>query len=292
MAVRVSVVIPVYARQKTAERAIRSVLAQDVDGVEIVVVDDASPEPFAVPADLADCGRLRLIRMAANGGAGAARNRGIREARGDWIAYLDSDDYWLPGKLAAQLAAAGSAAAGGAGTAYMTGFRQIALATGRVRDRVPIGSDDPADFAAGCWFAPGATALVARSTIAQVGGFDEALPRLEDLDWFLRLALAGGKVSVVPQVLAVVEVGDRPSTARLEAAIARIEQKWVAPSAAARLGEPARGNLRAYLEIARASICLAQGRRADSALAIARSLALRPRLRAQLKNWWPAGSEA
>src|ERR1700739_3061214 len=100
---RVSVVIPVYDRQALGERALRSACSQEVDGMEIVVVDDSSDPPFALPADLVVDPQVRVLRHEENLGAGRARDTGVAVARGDWIAFLDSDDYWLPGTLGPRL---------------------------------------------------------------------------------------------------------------------------------------------------------------------------------------------
>src|ERR1700759_4661578 len=92
---KVSAVIPAYNRRNYLSRAINSVLAQTVPVDEIVVVDDGSSDGSA---DLVEslCGdRVRVIRQTNTGVAGA-RHRGVREARGEWIAFLDSDDEWMP----------------------------------------------------------------------------------------------------------------------------------------------------------------------------------------------------
>src|SRR6266699_32099 len=100
---RVSVIIPVYDRQALGERALRSARSQDVDDMEVVLVDDASDPPFQLPADLAADPRVRVVRHEVNRGAGRSRDTGVAAAGGDWVAFLDSDDYWLPGTLAPRL---------------------------------------------------------------------------------------------------------------------------------------------------------------------------------------------
>lgn len=98
----VSVVIPTYNRGRLITAAIDSVLAQQRRPLEILVIDDGSTDD--TETRLAPYrARIRYIRQD-NHGAGAARNLGIQEARGDYIAFLDSDDIWLPGKLAMQCA--------------------------------------------------------------------------------------------------------------------------------------------------------------------------------------------
>src|SRR5262247_1178627 len=103
---RVSVVIPVYNRQALCERALASVLAQPIDGMEVIIVDDGSQPPFELPSDIAADARVRLIRHARNGGESAARNSGLGAAHSEWIAFLDSDDYWLADTLRPRLEAA------------------------------------------------------------------------------------------------------------------------------------------------------------------------------------------
>lgn len=97
----VSVVIPAYRSERTIRRAIDSVLAQTVAAKEIIVVDDGSPDGQALIVEQYGA-PVRLLRQA-NAGAAAARNRGIDHASGDFLAFLDADDYWEPQKLQHQL---------------------------------------------------------------------------------------------------------------------------------------------------------------------------------------------
>ena len=112
----VSVVIPAYNRAATIVAAIDSVLRQTWTDFELIVVDDGSTDgTLAAAAAVADP-RLRLVPAPRNLGAAGARNLGVEEARGTWIAFQDSDDEWLPEKLAKQMARlATPPAAGGNG---------------------------------------------------------------------------------------------------------------------------------------------------------------------------------
>lgn len=100
----ISVVIPAHNRSKYIERAILSVIAQDFSNIEIIVVDDGSTDNTVQIAQ-EYAGRyqnVRLIEHERKKGAQAARNTGISIARGKWIAFLDSDDEWLPGSLSSR----------------------------------------------------------------------------------------------------------------------------------------------------------------------------------------------
>jgi len=108
MSPEISVIIPAYNRERTIQRAIKSVLDQTYQNYEIIVVDDGSRdntvhivEQMAVSEPT-----IRLIRLKKNMGAMAARNAGIRAAQGKWIAFLDSDDMYLPRSLEIRLARA------------------------------------------------------------------------------------------------------------------------------------------------------------------------------------------
>lgn len=101
---RISVVIPTYNRFTTVGKAIDSVLSQTYCDVEVIVVDDGSSDDTAKVIGDAYGERIRLFKQR-NQGASAARNRGIAEARGEWIAFLDSDDFWEKDKLEWQVKA-------------------------------------------------------------------------------------------------------------------------------------------------------------------------------------------
>jgi hypothetical protein len=97
-----SVVIPAWKRAELTQRAVQSVLQQTFTDFEVIVVDDASPEPIEPQLHLPADSRVRVIRRAANGGGSAARNTGFDAARAPVVCLLDSDDLWLPGKLQAE----------------------------------------------------------------------------------------------------------------------------------------------------------------------------------------------
>src|SRR5947209_7802599 len=99
----VSVVIPAYNSARTVRAAVESALQQSVDDLEVIVVDDGSADETAETAEAIGDPRVRVLRQH-NGGAASARNAGIDAARGQYVAFLDADDLWLPEKLRVQLA--------------------------------------------------------------------------------------------------------------------------------------------------------------------------------------------
>ncbi len=216
----VSIVVPVYNRATTLPRAIASVLLQDFTDWELVLVDDGSTDG-GIDAVLADgAPRIRALRHPINRGAPAARNTGIAAAQGDLIAFLDSDDEWLPGKLSAQIALLerGSARLG----ALCTGFILHRVASGGCTERVPQASPTwLATLLDGCTLSPGSTLLVRRACFEQVGLFAEDLARFEDWDWLLRL-IEAYDIDCLPEMGAVVHLGGFAPRARVTMAAAML----------------------------------------------------------------------
>src|SRR3954470_765888 len=101
----VSAIIPTFNRRQYIQRAIDSVLAQTLPVDEIIVIDDGSTDGTAEAVEAWYGSRIRVIRQE-NSGVSGARRRGIQEARGEWIAFLDSDDEWIPERTAQLLHAA------------------------------------------------------------------------------------------------------------------------------------------------------------------------------------------
>jgi glycosyltransferase involved in cell wall biosynthesis len=289
---KISVVVPVFNRQASGVLAIKSIVQQTETDCEIIVIDDGSKVPFKLPADIAADRSIKLIRHDVNGGAAAARNTGVLSSRGKWIAFLDSDDIWLPGKLRAQLAFAERGIARGWHilTCVMTGFLQVNLANGKSHARIPVESWSAADFAAGCWFAPGSTGLVPKLAFERIGLLDETLPRLEDLDWYLRLALAGGGVATLQEVAAEVHVGGAAPVEHLDRSVDLLQRKWLGSDAPVPLPLAVRNNLAAYLALEQAKVRFHSGHHLSGLAAMARSLFIKPRMRVPLRDWWAVPS--
>ena len=204
--------MPAFNREKTIVRAIRSVLEQSVPDLEIVVVDDGSTDGTVAAVESVDDPRVRLIRHEVNGGEAAGRNTGVRAARGRYVAYLDSDDEWLPGKLAAQLEVLEGAPDPVRGC--ICGIELVA--DGEAYPRIPHLSR-PLEklLLMGCGLFPGATLLVRRDVFDEVGYYDTALPRFTDWDWLLRYA-ERYELVLVPKPLARVYRDGNPTGESVE----------------------------------------------------------------------------
>ncbi|HVX91803.1 MAG TPA: glycosyltransferase family 2 protein [Xanthobacteraceae bacterium] len=182
---RVSTVVPVFNRAHTVARAIDSALRQVCDAaVEVILVDDGSSDDLA--AVLKPYGnRVTVIRHARNSGAAAARNTGVAAASGDYVAFLDSDDAWLPGKLARQI----EAMRRNKWAASCTAFQLVRpRAPDIVAPRYSEGPLQLADLVWGCFVSPGSTLVFERRVFDEIGPLDTRLGRLEDWDWLLRYA--------------------------------------------------------------------------------------------------------
>lgn len=194
----VSVVIPTYNRAALAVEAVASVLAQTHGDLECLVVDDGSTDHTAQVLGGLDDPRLRILRTP-NRGVSAARNLGLFLARGEWLALLDSDDLWKPGKLARQLAYVS------AHGYEVCQTREIWMRGGR-RVNPPRRHDKPEGFIFErcldlCVISPSCV-LFSRRVFQECGPFDEDMPACEDYDLWLRVSL-GHRVGLVPEDLVV-----------------------------------------------------------------------------------------
>lgn len=203
---RVSVVIPCYNAERVLGRALDSVLAQTRPADEIIVVDDGSSDGSAELV-AAKYPQITLIRQE-NQGPAAARNAGLKRATGEFVAFLDADDAWLPYKLALQVP-------------ILAEHRDVGVVCGPTIWAEPsaahtyAGSHDAlVSPPAGYRTRPVASifadhrirtsaALVRRSACEQVGPLDESLRSSEDTDFFLRLVAAGWQVAYTRAPLTV-----------------------------------------------------------------------------------------
>ncbi len=196
----ISVVMPVYNQARFIMRAVESVRAQEVpDEVEIIIVNDGSiDETESVLRALAHDETIRCITQE-NAGPSSSRNRAIRESRGEWIAFLDGDDYWLPGKLRAQLSALEKESADFAYCGVI-----VVDEEGRTTATYPATPND-SQLSNLMWgnLISTPTVIVRRSLLDQTGLFDEMLMTGEDWDLWLRLATQGRGVCVQETLVGV-----------------------------------------------------------------------------------------
>ncbi len=200
----IAVVIPTHDRRSSVVGAVRSAATQTDPADEIVVVDDGSSPPVDRAAVEGAAGEvpLTLLRYDRAQGANAARNAGIAATTADWVSFLDDDDRFAPEKLALLRAAirrdppcdvvhhAARIHMIRQGVAYTTAPKDL--------EAVP---DPYHDLLIGNWVGGTSMVTVRRSRLAEVGGFDEALPSMQDYDLWLRLARGGARFRLVPDAL-------------------------------------------------------------------------------------------
>ncbi len=201
-AILVSVVIPAWNSAGTLPRAIDSVLAQTWEPREIIVVDDGGTD--ATPALLAGYGERVRVFSQANGGPASARNRGLSEARGQYVAFLDADDHWLPEKLERQVALLDARPDIGF---CSTATRVVDTRGEWVRDWPCSSTAAPlleTLFMHGSAVSGSTSGVLARrQLLLEAGGFDAGLRGFEDPDLWIRLA-ARTAYACVPETLTVV----------------------------------------------------------------------------------------
>ncbi len=181
---KISVIIPAHNSAAFIAAAVNSVQIQDFQDFEILIVDDASTDSSPAVVDSLAGMRIRVFHHPANLGAQAARNTGIRNACGEWIAFLDADDQYLPASLSARLSCA-----------RQTG-RKVIYSNCLVR--FPGGSTTPIDSSIGegpiyqaIISRPGPTfpsLLVHAGCFQKIGLLDESLPAYQEWDTCIRLA--------------------------------------------------------------------------------------------------------
>ena len=199
--IEVSVILPVYNGATTLERAVASVARQS-PALELLIVDDDSDDGSGtLGRELLQRYRIdgRVLPGSGRRGAASARNVGIEAASGRWIAFLDSDDLWLPGKLSKQLATVQPC------TDVVSCDSLKVAPDGTVHGRShlklpPVSGPDAWKALLGHNFMPTPTVLARARSVHASGGFDVGLAVAEDLDLWIRLAKRG-EVAVVPEVL-------------------------------------------------------------------------------------------
>jgi glycosyltransferase involved in cell wall biosynthesis len=203
--VDISVIIPLYNKAGTVARAVESVLAQADCTVEVVIVDDGStdhPEQALTPY----LDRVRLIRQA-NAGPSAARNRGVSASRSSVLAFLDADDEFLPGCLAAHLRTRQKPFPT---QLSLASFKRINGCQECAEPPLPTrreGLESELDFFVAKGFCaeyvvnlPSGSICIDRTLFKEIGGFDERLRCWEITDFMLRAIMTSQRFALLPQV--------------------------------------------------------------------------------------------
>lgn len=200
---KISCIIPTYNSARFIAETIDSVFAQTVGMYEVLVVDDGSTDDTKSVVDSFE-GRVRWLRQE-NSGPGAARNNGVRNTTGDFIAFLDSDDIWTPDKTEKQLARFAARPELGVCFGELFNFRTD-TENGRFRDGYTEYTEWPR-----VPFSPG-TLFAKRSAFLENGDFDETLRRAEDTEWFVRMMMRKIPYEVLTEQLMWRRVHDRNLT--------------------------------------------------------------------------------
>jgi glycosyltransferase involved in cell wall biosynthesis len=203
----VSVVIPVFNRPVAVRRAIESVLAQTFQDFEIIVVDDGSTDDTAASVSGVEDPRVMLIRHPCKRGGSAARNTGIKASSGLYIAFLDSDDEWLPLKLERQLQLF-ERSGDELGLVY-SGSVWV-FEDGSTETRIPKRHKDivRALLTANV-IGETSVGIVRRAALEAIGGFDENLPAAQEMDLWLRVC-ERFPIDFVPEALGRIAKGRDP----------------------------------------------------------------------------------
>jgi len=181
----VSVIMPIYNRENTVERAIKSVLEQTYSNLEVILVDDGSKDNTLDILSKIKDDRVKLLCHGSNKGGSAARNTGLKIATGDYIAFLDSDDEWLPQKLEMQINVLSQLDGEVWGGIYCGHYsieanRTVmvkALKRGDLRLDIFRNTTD---------FGFGSTTMFTKGAIAKIGLFDESFVRHQDYEYLIR----------------------------------------------------------------------------------------------------------
>lgn len=276
----VSVIIPCYRGERFVAEAIHSVLAQKGAVVEVIVVDDGSPDRSGEIVVAMGDPRIHLLRHEKNRGIAAARNTGLAAAHGEYVAFLDQDDLWLPGFVESTLRVLRASAAQSTVLAFCDAWvRDRSGGQHRLQARVPRGVDNLATEALLAAmlrekFVVLGAALIRRNGFDDTGGFDESIGGgSDDFDMLVRLAERGGFARVSQPLLVRRLHAENYTNAELMideslAVIDRVKSRHPALARDARIG---RGR-KLY-------------RRASDALAAGRSASARSDYRRALREW-------
>jgi glycosyltransferase involved in cell wall biosynthesis len=214
----VSIIIPAYNAYLGIGATVDSALGQLWSATEVIVVDDGSSDGTSKIVEAMDDPRVRLIRQE-NAGACAARNRGLAEAQGEFIQYLDSDDLLAPDKIALQLERLSRVPPGTVATCPWARFRNDDLSTAQfVTEHDWKDYEDPLDWLIDCGLGRGTMPihswLIPREVALRAGPWNERLRINQDGEYNARVVLAATKIAFVPEAKAYYRSGMEGSISR------------------------------------------------------------------------------
>jgi len=183
---KVSVIIPAYNRENTIIRAINSVINQDYQPYEIIVIDDFSKDRTVEEVEKLKDNRIKIIRHSKNLGAAAARNTGIKQATGNIIAFQDSDDYWYKEKLSKQMQVLINSDFQAIFSLYKRNYQNITEVIPDLKKQKKIKKDMKRVILTANYIGT-PTLIVKKEVFNQIGYFDENLFQLEDWEFCIRL---------------------------------------------------------------------------------------------------------
>lgn len=207
----VSVILPTYNRATLLPRAVHSVLAQTRQDFELIIVDDASTDGTAELVEQLADSRIVYLRQSARRGAAAARNTGIRAATAPYVAFIDSDDAWLPTKLERQLSAMSHSAQDSSRTIHYTqsikddGVRRVIRPR---RGKRP--NESVASYVFGANLDINTIVVLMPTKLALEMEFLESSRNHEEVDLFIRLESAGAHFEFLPEPLSIYYCERRP----------------------------------------------------------------------------------
>lgn len=220
---RVSVIIPCHNREDTVAEAVQSVLDQDWPDLEVIAVDDHSADATVAILNGIHDPRLRVAENTGTPGVSVTRNHGVRLSDAPWVAFQDSDDVWLPGKLAKQMARleGSDCVAAYCGMLVKADTNPQTPVQKRYPDPkiAPLDGDILPSLVRGSYLST-QMLVIRRDVFDRVGGFDEGLQALVDWELMLRVAQEG-PVAFVDEDLVVQRMSEnsitRSSRKRLDA---------------------------------------------------------------------------
>ncbi|MBI4782352.1 MAG: glycosyltransferase family 2 protein [Oscillatoriophycideae cyanobacterium NC_groundwater_1537_Pr4_S-0.65um_50_18] len=222
MGVKISVVVPAYNAVQDLSQTLESVLQQTFTDFELLVVDDGSTDDTAkIVQDYVERdSRVRLVSQY-NQGVSVARNTGIQESTGEFVAFLDHDDLWLPNKLAAHVQHLSLDANLGISFARIEFMNADGELTGQYSN-LRLRNIMPKHLYEENLICTPSNAVIRRTALEQVGGFEKSLSGYADIELFLRISCYEWKVEGLDDIL----VRYRTNATGMSAQLCRMEEEW------------------------------------------------------------------